>query len=329
MRLWTQEEPLAPRYQRRCCPAEDIDDAREAADALGIPHYVLNMERDFEAHVVDYFVEEYRRGRTPNPCLPCNEHVKFRSLMAQAVAMEADYLATGHYARIDGSDGARRLLRSLDETKDQSYVLYMLGQQELGRLLFPIGGYRKSEIRRLAQEMGLPMAEKPDSADICFLPTEDYREFIAERVPQAEGDIVDSDGSVVGRHQGVAGFTVGQRRGLGVALGERRYVNAIDPELNVITIGGEEELLSGSLTAEAVRWVTGRPPAAEFETDVKIRYRTAAQPALVRTTADGIEVYFREPQRAVTPGQAVVCYRGDEVLGGGIISDVRRLTEDA
>lgn len=324
MRLWTQDEPLAPRYQRRCCPAEDIDDARVAADALGIPHYVLNMERDFEAHVVDYFVEEYRRGRTPNPCLPCNEHVKFGSLMAQAVAMEAGYLATGHYARIEGSDGGRRLLRSLDETKDQSYVLYMLGQEELGRLLFPIGGYRKSDIRRLAQEMKLPMAEKPDSADICFLPTEDYREFIAERVPQAEGDIVDSDGAVVGRHQGVAGFTVGQRRGLGVAVGERRYVSAIDPELNVITIGGEEELLSESLTAEALRWVAAAPPAAEFEADVKIRYRAEAQPAHVRVSADGADVQFRTPQRAVAPGQAVVFYRDDEVLGGGIIAGVSR-----
>src|SRR3990172_1145886 len=172
MRLWAQEDPLASRYHRRCCPIEDIDDARAAADALGIPHCVLNMEREFGARVVDYFVEEYRRGRTPNPCLPCNEHVKFRSLLARAVALDADYLATGHYARIDRSNGSYRLLRARDPEKDQSYVLYMLGQRELARLLFPIGDYRKGEVRELAREMGLPVAAKPDSADICFLPTE-------------------------------------------------------------------------------------------------------------------------------------------------------------
>ena len=327
MRLWTQEDPLAPRYQRRCCAAEDIDDARAAADALGIPHYVLNMEEEFGAKVVDYFVAEYRRGRTPNPCLPCNEHIKFRHLLARATALDAGYLATGHYARIDRRDGSYRLLRSHDPEKDQSYVLYMLGQQELARLLFPIGGYRKGETRRLAREMGLPVAEKPDSADICFLPTEDYRDFIAERVPQEEGVVRDRDGQEVGRHRGVAGFTIGQRRGLGVALGEKRYVTGIDPELNVITIGSQDDLLSNSLTAEAVRWVAGEPPAEEFEADVKIRYRTPAQPAQVQLTEEGVQVRFRQPQRAVTPGQAVVFYHSDEVLGGGIIAAVDRLEE--
>jgi len=327
LRLWTHEDPLAPRYQRRCCPVEDGDDARAAAGALGIPHYVLNMEKEFGARVVDYFVDEYRRGRTPNPCLPCNEHIKFRALLERAPALDADFLATGHYARIDGDAGAFRLLRAVDGEKDQSYVLYMLGQQELGRLRFPLGGYRKTEVRALAVELGLPVADKPDSADICFLPTEDYREFIAERVPQMGGDIVDGDGSVVGRHEGVAGFTVGQRRGLGVALGEKRYVTAIDPGRNVVTIGNEDELLSDSLTAEAVRWIAGAPPAAEFEAGVKVRYRAESQPATVRAHGDGIEVRFRKPQRAIAKGQAVVCYRNDEVLGGGIIAESRRLTE--
>jgi tRNA-specific 2-thiouridylase len=329
MRLWTQDDPLAPRYQRRCCPLEDIDDARAAADTLGIPHYVLNMEEQFSAHVVDYFVDEYRRGRTPNPCLPCNEHVKFRALMAKAQALDADYLATGHYARIDRVGDTHRLLRAADAEKDQSYVLYMLGQRELDRVLFPIGGYRKPEIRELAGELGLPVAEKPDSADICFLPTEDYRDFIAERVPQSEGDIVDRDGTVVGRHRGVAAFTIGQRRGLGVALGERRYVTSVDPELNVITIGRDDDLLAESASVEAVRWVAGAPPAAEFEANVKIRYRSPAQAANVRVTPDGAEVQFVKPQRAVTPGQAAVFYRNDEVLGGGIIAASRRLTASA
>ena len=327
MRLWTQDDPLAARYQRRCCPVEDIDDAATVAAALGIPHYLLNMEREFAANVVDYFVDEYRRGRTPNPCLPCNEHVKFRALLDRALALEADYLATGHYARIEREGEAFRLLSALDGEKDQSYVLYMLGQQELSRVLFPIGAYRKEEVRALAAELGLPVAEKPDSADICFLPTEDYRDFIAQRVPQTEGDIVDSEGRVVGRHRGVAAYTIGQRRGLGVAFGEPRFVTAIDPQRNVISIGAEKDLYAGALSAGQVRWVAGEPPAREFEAGVKIRYRSAAARALVRTNDGGVEVQFQRPQRAIAAGQAVVFYRNDEVLGGGIISDGRRLTE--
>ena len=320
MRLWAQEDPQAPRYQRRCCPVEDIDDARAAADVFGIPHYVVNLEEEFATKVVDYFVAEYGRGRTPNPCLPCNEHVKFRALMERAAALEADYLATGHYARIASSKGSYRLLSAADGDKDQSYVLYMLGQGDLARVLFPIGSRKKDEIRTLAVEMGLPNADKPDSSDICFLPTEDYRYFIAERVPQVAGNVIDSDGAIVGRHQGVAGFTIGQRKGLGVALGEKRFVTSIDPQLNVITIGPEDRLLSIGLTTETVTWVAGQPPADEFEAEVRIRYRTPAQPVHVRLTETGARVLFREPQRAIAAGQAAVFYRGDEVLGGAIIA---------
>jgi tRNA-specific 2-thiouridylase len=278
------------------------------------------MEQEFAANVVDYFVAEYSRGRTPNPCLPCNEHVKFRALVQRAKVMEARYLATGHYATVVESRGAYKLYRASDEAKDQSYVLYMLGQQDLASVRFPIGTFEKDQIRELAIEMGLPNASKPDSADICFLPTEDYRDFIAERVPQAAGDVVDSDGSVVGTHEGVARFTIGQRRGLGVDVGEKRYVTSIDPQLNVITIGPEDALLSGSLTAEALSWVGGVPPADEFEADVKIRYQAPAKAARIRLTDAGADVRFREPQRAITAGQAAVFYHGDEVLGGGIIA---------
>lgn len=327
LRLWAQDDPLASRYHRRCCPAEDIDDAAAATGLLGIPHYVLNMEEQFSEHVVDYFVDEYRRGRTPNPCLPCNERIKFASLLERAAEFDAQYLATGHYARIERQADGYHLLTAVDHDKDQSYVLYMLGQSELARVLFPIGAFRKHDIRTAAAELGLPMADKPDSADICFLPTEDYRDFIEQRVPQTEGDIINSAGAVVGRHRGVAAYTVGQRRGLGIAVGERRFVTHIDPELNVITIGSEDELYGESLTATSLRWVSDAEPSGEFDADVKIRYRSASVPATVRLNGESAEVLFHQPQRAVAPGQAVVFYRSDEVLGGGIIESARRLTE--
>jgi len=323
MRLWSLEDPQAPRHRRRCCSVEDTDDAREAAQALGIPHYVLNLEREFQESVVDYFLREYQRGRTPNPCLACNEHIKFSSLLSRALALEGDFLATGHYARIDCSNGRYRLLRAVDDDKDQSYVLFTLGQAQLSRLLFPIGQHRKQEVRRLAAEMGLPVADKPDSADICFIPDNDYRSFIGGRLAQSEGEIRDVDGRVVGHHQGVAAFTVGQRRGLGVALGKRRFVTAIDPGRSLVTIGSEDDLLDDRLWAEDVSWVAGEPPPSGTAVDAKIRYRTPAAPAEVCPAGDGVRVLFRRPQRAITPGQAVVFYRGEEVVGGGIIAGTR------
>ncbi|HYM16597.1 MAG TPA: tRNA 2-thiouridine(34) synthase MnmA [Dehalococcoidia bacterium] len=320
MRLWTLEDPDAPVGKKRCCSVEDTDDARAAADALGIPHYVLNMERQFHDRVIDYFVAEYGRGRTPNPCLACNEHVKFRALLDRAVALDADLLATGHYARIDRApDGRYRLLRAIDPAKDQSYVLYTMGQPELAKTLFPVGGYDKPQIRALAREMRLPLAEKPDSADICFVPDGDYAAFVRKRLPQEPGVVRDHDGTVVGGHDGIAGFTIGQRRGLGVAVGERRFVTQIDPALNAITIGPEDGLMAGALVAESVNWLAGPPPAV-LRADAKIRYRTPAAPATVAPLPGRTaNVVFDRPQRAITPGQAVVFYDGDEVLGGGAI----------
>ncbi len=320
MRLWSTEDPNAPRSQKRCCSVADTDDARAAADALGIPHYVLNMEREFQDRVIDYFVEEYGRGRTPNPCLACNEHVKFRALLDRAVALDADFLATGHYARIEQrDDGAFALRRAVDDAKDQSYVLYTLGQAELAKTMFPVGGYPKSEIRRLAAEMDLGLAEKPDSVDICFVPDGDYKAFVRERLPAAAGVIVDGAGTVLGEHAGVAGFTVGQRRGIGPAVGEKRFVTGIDPERQVVTVGSEDDLMSRDLVAERVNWLSG-PPDDTIRCDVKIRYRTPGGGATVTPRDDGsATVRFDAPQRAITPGQAAVFYQGDEVLGGGAI----------
>ena len=326
MRLWTLEDPDAPVGKKRCCSVEDTDDARQAADAIGIPHYLLNMEREFHERVIDYFVEEYGRGRTPNPCLACNEHVKFRALLDRAVALDADFLATGHYARIEREGGRYRLLRAVDPEKDQSYVLYTMGQAELAKTLFPVGAYTKPQIRELAREMRLGLAEKPDSADICFVPDGDYKAFVKKRLAQPAGVVRDETGAVVGEHDGIASFTVGQRRGIGVAAGEKRFVTGIDPLTHVVTIGPEEDLMSRELIAERVNWVAG-PPQDALRANVKIRYRT--QPSLATVTPlDGsharryvryVRVVFDEPQRAITPGQAVVFYDGDEVLGGGAI----------
>ena len=325
MRLWTLENPEAPVHHRRCCSVDDSEDARAVCDMLGIPHYVLNFEREFATTVVDYFCREYLRGRTPNPCLACNEHVKFRPLLAKALTLEADYLATGHYCRIQRNGHGFELWRAKDESKDQSYVLYTLGQKELPRLLFPLGGYAKAEVRRIAAELGLPVADKPDSAEICFIPRGDYRQFLAQRFPQQPGDIVDGSGRTVGRHQGVAGYTVGQRRGLPARGGQQPlYVQGLDPIANVVTVGRDDELLSDRLWAEDVSFVSGEAPAGALAVEAKIRYRSEPAPALLTVADNTADVCFQRPQRAITPGQAVVFYQGPRVLGGGIIAGSSR-----
>jgi tRNA-specific 2-thiouridylase len=245
--------------------------------------------------------------------------VKFRALLDRAVALEADYLATGHYARIEEQNGRFALRRAVDPEKDQSYVLYTMGQAELAKTLFPVGAYPKAEIRRMAREMRLPLADKPDSADICFVPDGDYRRFVRDRLPAAAGVIRDASGTPVGTHAGVAGFTVGQRRGIGVATGEKRFVTNIDPEHNVITIGPEEDLFSSTLIVEGVNWLDEQPDSP-LCADVKIRYRTPASRATI-TPLSGRQarVEFDSPQRAIAPGQAAVFYAGDRVVGGGAI----------
>jgi len=319
----TKEDPEGRRNQKNCCGIEDVDDARAAADVLGIPHYTLNLEEDFNRKVIDYFVTEYQRGRTPNPCLACNEHVKFRALLDRALAFEADLLATGHYGRVQECAGTYHLLRAIDDSKDQSYVLYTLTQRELSRLLFPVGSLAKTEVRRLALDMGLALHDKPDSAEICFVPNNDYRTFLAERIPQAAGAIVDRAGAVVGEHAGIAGFTVGQRKGLG-AFGERRFVTGINPAANVIEIGDEDDLLCRAFFAENVSW-TEAVPAASFRTDVKVRYKSTPQAATVTLRDGGADIVLDRAARAVTPGQAAVFYDDDRVVGGGIIASTSNL----
>ena len=322
MRLWTMEQPDARPHLRRCCSPEEMEAARAVCQALGIPHHILNLEREFASSVIDYFCQEYLRGRTPNPCLACNEHIKFRLLLSKALAEDADYLATGHYCRIQSDGHSYELWRARDEAKDQSYVLYMLGQEELSRLLFPVGEYTKGEVRRMAAEMGLAVATKIESADICFLPHRDCRLFLAERFPQRPGDIVDSSGRIVGRHGGIGGYTVGQRRGLPARGGrEPLYVLSLDPQTNTVVAGSNDELLSDVLWAERLSFVSGQAPPTPLAVEAKVRYRSRAA-AAVLTLGDGrAEVRFERPQRAITPGQAVVFYQGEKVLGGGIIAE--------
>jgi tRNA-uridine 2-sulfurtransferase len=339
MRLWTEEDASAARHHKRCCSVEDTDDARAAADVLGVRHYVLNLEREFSEGVVDKFVSEYARGRTPNPCLECNDKVKFRPLLEHAIALDADYLATGHYARVrpplvghppeadSPASGGYELWRGADPGKDQSYVLYTLGQAELSRTLFPVGEYPKDEIRRMAHEWSLPNADKPDSADICFIPNGDYRAFVRERVPAAAGAIVDTDGRELGEHSGITEYTIGQRRGVPARGGaEPLFVVDIEPDENRVVVGPHEMLMARGLVAENATFISGERPEDETPVHARIRYRSEPVPATVRVLTDGsAEVRFEKPQRAVTPGQAVVFYDGDRVLGGAII--VSRLQE--
>lgn len=319
MRLWSEETPFGFRHQRRCCSVEDTDDARRVCSVLGIPHYILNMEEPFRDEVVDYFVGEYANGRTPNPCLACNDRVKFRPLLERAMTFDARYLATGHYARVEGGADGHRLLKAADPAKDQSYVLFQLGQSELEHVLFPVGASRKEDIREIGRRIGLPNADKPDSVDICFIPDGDLRGFLDARLESRPGPVVDLAGNAIGEHGGVATLTVGQRKGLGVAKGEPLYVIALDPVENRVVAGTNAELMSETMAVGALRFVAGHPPADEFRCQVRIRYRAPEVGATVSMDDGGARVRFDAPQRAITPGQAAVFYDGDVVLGGGII----------
>ena len=323
MRLFNAPFEGAAKLSKSCCSIEDVEDARATCRIIGAKHYYMNFEKEFEEHVIDYFVGEYRQGRTPHPCLACNDRLKFSFLMERAELMEADVVATGHYARIrTEEDGTRSLMRGADVMKDQAYVLYNLRQDQLQRLAFPIGGYTKDEIRQIARDEGLPVADKPDSQDICFIPTGTYREFVLERLDDPKpGVVVDVDDNVLAEHDGIHQFTIGQRKGLPMLGGSKRpiYVTSINSKSGKVTVGSVDGLLRDEVYASAVNWIDGAPPV-DVNVTAKIRYRSPEESASVEMiTAEIGKVRFSRPMRACTPGQAIVFYQGDRVLGGGFI----------
>ena len=319
-----QKAKAAKAHHQGCCSTGDAADARYVAGLLNIPFYALNFQNDF-GRIIDYFVSEYNSGRTPNPCVRCNEYLKFGKLAQYARAIGADYVATGHYARIvHDAVGGPQILRGIDSAKDQSYVLFGVPPAELPRMLLPIGDYPKSKVRAMAREIGLPVFDKPDSQEICFVPDNDYFGLVKRKSPQTvrTGNIVDSSGNVVGRHEGHQGFTLGQRRGVGVAFGYPIYVTNIDAGANTVQVGPRDELLHRRLVAREVNWLTPhtRGPIA---CAAKVRYNSPAQSARAYLNgADELIVEFDQPVAAITPGQAVACYDGDRLLGGAWIDRV-------
>jgi tRNA-uridine 2-sulfurtransferase len=308
--------------KKGCCSAIDAGDARRVADQLDIPFYALDFEREF-GRVIDYFADEYLAGRTPNPCVVCNSWLKFGQLWSYAEGLHADFIATGHYARLVGGANGPELHTALDPDKDQSYVLYGLRRSLLSKILFPLGEYRKETVREIARSAHLGVADKPDSVEICFVPGGDHAAVIRERRPgqSVSGTIVDTSGRVLGHHEGIEQFTVGQRKGLGVAAGSRRYVLRIVPESAEVVLGDREELLASGLRASRVNWLI-EPPTGPVGCAAKIRYRHASAPATVTPLGEGEAIVeFAEPQSAVTPGQSVVFYQGTRVLGGGWIEE--------
>ena len=325
LRVWPWKEPTdAARRFGSCCSAETVDDARKVARRLGIPHFLLNSEDEFDRAVINRFVDEYRAGRTPVPCVACNKDLKFGSLLRRAHAWDAVAVATGHYARVTRDPGTGRALlwRAKDLQKDQSDFLWSLTADQVGAARFPVGELTKDEVRAYARHLGLATADKPESQEICFIPDDDYRGFLRQRDATVfrPGRIVDRNGTVRGQHRGIANFTIGQRRGLGVTGEAPSYVVDLDPESDTVTIGPLEDLDRRRLVATNVNFISGEAPCGAVRVEAKIRHRhTPAAATIHMPTADSVEVTFDEPQRAITPGQSVVWYQDDLVIGGGVI----------
>lgn len=321
MQIW--QEDGEDHDGQGCCGISAVDDARRVADKIGIPYYVMNFKREFKENVIDYFLREYACGRTPNPCIACNRYVKWEALLNRSLEIGADYIATGHYARIEKLPNGRFAVKnSVTAKKDQTYALYNLTQEQLARTLMPVGDYTKEEIRRIADDIGLTVAKKPDSQDICFVPDNDYAAFIEKNgsVSHGAGNFVDTAGNVLGRHKGIYHYTIGQRKGLNLALGHPVFVKEIRPDTNEVVLADNDELFTNRLSADHINYMSVEDFTGDLRIYTKIRYNHRGAWATIRKIAeDRIECVFDEPVRAVTPGQAVVFYDGEYVMGGATI----------
>lgn len=323
MQIWQDDDRTAQEENGGCCGLSAVDDARRVAADLCIPYYVMNFKQEFKTHVIDYFIKEYVNGRTPNPCIACNRYVKWESMLKRSLEIGADYIATGHYARIEKLSNGRYALRmSATDAKDQTYALYNLTQEQLSRTLMPVGAYKKEEIREIAECIELQVANKPDSQDICFVPDNDYASYIEKTAHMtiAPGNFVTSDGLVIGRHKGIVHYTVGQRKGLGLSVGHPVFVLEIRPETNEVVVGSNEESMTFFVRANQLNFITLADLTQKKRVFAKIRYNhRGAWCTIEKTKEDEVLCVFEEQQRAVTPGQAVVFYDGEYVLGGGTI----------
>jgi tRNA-specific 2-thiouridylase len=322
MQIWPSDDPQKEDDQGGCCSLSAVDDARRVADTLDIPFYVMNFRELFEEKVIGQFISEYLAGRTPNPCIVCNRHIKFDAFLKKALGLGAEFIATGHYARISFDNGRYVIRKAMDDRKDQTYVLYNMTQEQLSKTLMPLGSYTKDTVRKTAESYGLLVANKPESQEICFITDNDYHRFLREKVGSSikPGPFLDVDGNFLGQHQGLAYYTVGQRKGLGITFGEPMFVVALDPVRNAVVLGKNHEVFGTGLVASDNNFVLYDKLTETMQVQVKIRYSAKPAEATITPIEDGlVSLQFSEPQRAITPGQAVVYYDGDYVVGGGTI----------
>lgn len=323
MQIWQEEDSCTVEENGGCCGLSAVEDARRVAQKLDIPYYVMNFRKEFQKQVIDYFTREYLEGRTPNPCIACNRYVKWESLLKRSLEIGADYIATGHYARVEQLPNGRYAIRnSVTAKKDQTYALYNLTQEQLARTLMPVGAYTKDEIRKIAEEAGLLVAHKKDSQEICFVPDNDYARFIKNSTGKTipKGNFVLADGKVIGEHQGIIHYTIGQRKGLNLSMGHPVFVTKIRPDSNEVVIGENEDLFVNTLICDRVNFMAMEGLEEEVRLKAKIRYNHPGAECVISPAEDGkVRVTFDQPQRAITPGQAVVFYQGEYVAGGGII----------